>query len=404
MEELENKYIRLLLTRCLNFKTSKSLLIHCNLKEHLEFASKVKQVAQEMGITDICIHLNDLDEIHDYLKNTDLENIELNPIIDKSAWDDYAQKEASILFLDSNVPGLMKDIEPAKIDRMYELVAPTIAFYRMMVGKDAFPWCIAALPNERWAKSVFGDTNDAYQKLYLYIFKMCMVDTIDPLLAWEEFINNNNQLKDRLNQLEIKKMRYRNSLGTDLTVGFSGKNNWLNLDKVSGNGGKIIVNMPSYEIFTTPDCRLTEGVVYSSRPLIYSGTIIDEFYLEFHKGKVINCDAKVGVDMLRQLVFKTKNANLLGEVALVPYDSPISNTGLVFNNTLFDENASCHLALGNGYAKCFPKFISKEELENLGVNSSIVHVDFMIGTSDLEIEAETSYGRRLIFKDGNFNL
>ena len=154
--------------------------------------------------------------------------------------------------------------------------------------------------------------------------------------------------------------------------------------------------MPSYEIFTIPDCRLTEGVVYSNRHLIYNDTIIDEFYLEFHNGKVINCDAKIGAGMLRQLVFKTKNYNLLGEVALVLYDSPISNTRLVFNNTLF-----CHLAFGKGYTKCFPRFISPEELENLGVNSSPVHVDFMVETSDLEIEAETNMGRKLIFKDGN---
>ncbi len=404
MEELEDKYIRLLLTRCLNFNNSKSLLIHCNLKEHLEFAFKVKMIAKEMGITDVCIHLNDLDEIHSYLRATALEDIALNSIIDKSDWDTYAIKGGSILFLDSTVPGLMQDIEPEKIERMRQVTSKTITFYRAMVEKNAFPWCIAALPNERWAKSIFGDTKDAYQKLYLNIFKMCMVDTSDPVQSWEDFIGRSNKLKDKLNNLGIRKMHYQNALGTDLTVSFSGQNFWLNLDKKSSNGGKVIVNMPSYEIFTTPDARETSGIVYSSRPLIYNGAIIDEFFLEFFQGKVVNCGAVKREKLLRSLVYETEKAGYLGEVALVPFDSPISNTGLVFNNTLFDENASCHLALGSGYTKCFPKTLKSDELVNLGCNSSIVHVDFMIGTSDLKIEAETDFGRKLIFKDGNFNL
>ena len=129
MEELEDKYIRLLLTRCLNFNNSKSLLIHCNLKEHLEFAFKVKMIAKEMGITDVCIHLNDLDEIHSYLRATALEDIALNSIIDKSDWDTYAIKGGSILFLDSTVPGLMQDIEPEKIERMRQVTSKTITFY-----------------------------------------------------------------------------------------------------------------------------------------------------------------------------------------------------------------------------------------------------------------------------------
>jgi len=242
-EELEDKYIRLLLTRCLNFNNSKSLLIHCNLKEHLEFAFKVKMIAKEMGITDVCIHLNDLDEIHSYLRATALEDIALNSIIDKSDWDTYAIKGGSILFLDSTVPGLMQDIEPEKIERMRQVTSKTITFYRAMVEKNAFPWCIAALPNERWAKSIFGDTKDAYQKLYLNIFKMCMVDTSDPVQSWEDFIGRSNKLKDKLNNLGIRKMHYQNALGTDLTVSFSGQNFWLNLDKKSSNGGKVIVNM-----------------------------------------------------------------------------------------------------------------------------------------------------------------
>jgi len=405
MKGLEDKYISLLLTRCLNFKNSKSLFIQCDLKEHLEFAKKVKAVAIDMGIIDVSILVNDLDDIHNYLKSTDLDNITLNPLIDRSDLEKYALKGAAILFFNSPVPGIMSDISNDKIRKMHEEIEKTIPYYRKSVSHYIFPWCIAALPNERWAKSVFGDTEDAYQRLYLYILQMCMIDKKDPALAWDNFIKNSNIIKNKLDELKIREMHYRNFLGTDLFVGLPEQVRWLNQDKGT-QFGKMIVNMPSYEIFTTPDWRKTEGIVYSSRPLFYSGSLIEEFWLEFHKGKVINCGAKKGLNTLKQMLTETENADYLGEVALVPYDSPISNTGLVFNNILFDENASCHLALGRGFPKCIPNntCLSVEELQNLGVNYSLLHVDFMIGTCDLEIEAETPYGRKLIFKDGNFNL
>lgn len=405
MEELEIKYIRLLLCRCLNFKQSKSLFIHCDLKEHLEFALKVKEEANKMGIMDVCILVNDLDDIHGYLKDTSLEDIALNPLIDRSLLNTYAKKNAAILFLRSSVPGIMSDIPIAKIDKMTSEIEKTITYYRQNVSRYTFPWTIATLPNERWAKSIFGDDKEAYQRLYLNILKMCMVDMEDPILAWDSYIDKSNEYKKVLNSLGITKMHYQNSLGTDLTLGIPSKASWLNQDKEQSYG-KIIVNMPSYEIFITPDFHLTEGIVYSSKPLFYGGCCIDNFWLEFHKGKVVGYDAKKGLNVLKQLLASAKNVNYLGEAALVPYNSPISNTGLVFNETLFDENASCHLALGSGFPKCFKNSanLSLEELEKMGMNYSRAHVDFMMGTSDLAIEAETAFGRRLIFKDGNFNL
>ena len=164
--------------------------------------------------------------------------------------------------------------------------------------------------------------------------------------------------------------------------------------------------MPSYEIFTTANRNKTEGIVYSSRPLIYNDVVIDKFFVKFHEGRVIECGAEVGEETLKSLIFENENANYLGEIALVPHDSPISNTGFVFYETLYDENASCHLAFGHGFPKSFDgyKDLSDEQLLELGCNKSIVHTDFMIGTSDLEIEADTKEGKILIFKNGNFNI
>ncbi len=406
MRELERKFIRLILDRCLNFNQSKSLMIHCDLKEHIRFAQMVKDEANQMGIFDVCIHVNDLDEIHEYLKENKLDDIALNPIIDRTDWNIYALKGAPLLFLNTVVPGLMDDISPEKMKKLVDEREKSTRYYRANVSKYTFPWCIIALPNERWAKSIFGDDPEAYNKLYVNIMKMCMVDKEDPVKSWEEYIKKNNYYKNRLNEMGVRTLHYKNSIGTDFTISLSDVCQWINLDKTDAKGGTMIANMPSYEIFTTPDCRTANGIVYSSRPLLYNDCMIDQFSIEFKDGRVIDCHAKHGLDVLRQLIFENKNADRLGEVALVPYDSPISNTGLVFNETLFDENASCHLALGRGYANCFKDALNMSDEEKIasGMNVSDVHVDFMIGTSDLEIEADTREGKKLIFKNGNFNI
>lgn len=404
MEELENKYIELLLKQCLNFERSKSLMIHIDLKEHLDFAKKVEQQANDYGIMDVVIHINDLDEIHEYLKNTTFEDIKINKLIDRSIWDEYAKKGAALLFLTSEVPELMNDIESTKIQKWITERGKITPYYRENVTKNTFPWTIAALPNERWAKQLFPNDAESYNKLYKYIFNICMIDKEDPVKEWETYIIENNKYKDTLNSLEITTLHYTNSLGTDLYVEKPKDNIWINLDKNDFYGNKMIANMPSYEIFTTPDCNKTNGIVYSSNPLFYNGTCIDNFYIKFQNGRAIECAAEKGEEVLKTLLFKNEGADYLGEIALVPYDSPISNIGIVFNTTLFDENASCHLALGDGYIAAIPKYEDKtnEELRTLGLNNSQVHVDFMIGTKDLKIEAETNKGNILIFENGNF--
>lgn len=406
MKELERKYVDLILQRCVNFEQSKSLMIHCDFKEHVPFAELIKQRANELGIFDVCINVNDLDDIHDYLMSTPVEKITLNPIINKSAWNEYALKGGALVFLNSTAPGLMDDVPAEKIDTWHKISETVVPYYRAQVSKYTFPWCIVCMPNERWAKSLFPDCANAYEKLYLYIMKMCMIDKKDPVAAWKEYIDGNNYYKNKLNRLGIKAMHFTNSLGTDLTLEIPEDNIWLNLDKTDAKGGQMIANMPSYEIFTTPDYRRTNGIVYSSRPLVYGGKVIEDFSITFQDGKVIAVKAKKGQELLEKIIYETPGAEYLGEVALVQNDSPISNTGLVFNTTLFDENASCHLALGRGFAKTFKghETMSDEELHERGLNLSKNHIDFMIGTPDLDISAETKEGTQLVFKKGNFNI
>lgn len=406
MEELENKYIDLILNKCIHFEQAKSLMIHCDFKEHVAFAEKVKQKANQMGIFDVCIHVNDLDDIHSYLMNTDVDDITVNPLIDKTDWNTYALKGAALLFLNSTVPGLMDDIPGEKISKWITERENTIKYYRANVSKYIFPWCIVALPNERWAKKIFPNEQNSYEKLYLNILKMCMIDKENPIKSWEEYIKTNNKYKDRLNELKTTLLHYTNSLGTDLYIEKPADNLWINLDKNDASGHPIISNMPSYEIFTSPNKYKTNGIVYASRPLVYNDVCINNFSLTFENGKVVRVVAENGQDILEKMIFDNPGGCYLGEIALVPHNSPISNTGIIFNETLFDENASCHLALGDGFYKAVPDFNNKtsEDFEKLGLNKSTIHTDFMIGTSDLSIEADTIEGKKLIFKNGNFNL
>lgn len=406
MKELEEKYIELILKRCLNFEQAKSLLIQVDFKEHMTFANRVKEKANEMGIFDVCIHLTDTDELHEYLQKTPEEEISLNPLIDRTKWNDYAKKGGAILFLNSSVPGLMSDITPTKISKIVKIRQKTAVYYRENVSKYTFSWTIVALPNERWAKIVFPNDPNAYEKLYLKILEMCMVTRENPIEAWEEFIEKSNEYKRKLNELKITKLHYRNNLGTDLIVEKRSDAKWLNIDKNGTIKRRMMVNMPSYEIFSSPDYRKTEGIVYASKPLIYNGCLINNFWLRFRQGKVIDFDAKTGKETLKNLIEDHDHSCFLGEIALVEHNSPISNTGLIFHETLFDENASCHLALGDSFQTVISggENMSPEQLDKLGLNQSKIHEDFMIGTSDLSIEAETAYGRKLIFKDGNFNI
>lgn len=403
---LEAKYIDLILKRCLSFNSTKSLLIHIELNEHLAFAKRVLARAKDLGVEEVVISIEDSDEVHTYLKDTTLEDIKLTKLIDRELWNAFAGEDKAMLFINTNIPGIMDDIEPDKIHKVAALKGASMPNYIAKVVKYDFPWCIIAYPNQRWADQIFPNEENNYEKLYLRILEMCMIDHIDPVQAWEEHIVSNNHYKNLLNDLQIKKLHYTNSLGTDLEISLPENSIWLNLDKTDTKGNPILVNMPSYEIFTSPDYRYTNGIVYNSLPLVYNGALIDDFYIEFQDGQVSTAKAKIGDEVLNGFFARNEKNSYLGEVALVNNDSPISNTKKLYYMTLYDENASCHLAFGRAFPNSIKngKNMTKEELTQNGLNMAPAHVDFMIGTPDLNIEAQTNQGKKLIFKNGNFNL
>ena len=372
MMELEDKYIDLLLNRCLNFEMSKSLFISYDIVNK-DFVAKVIDKVKSMGITDIGIDVTDINLTIEKIKNTSIEDIEKDPFFNKSMWDYYAEKNANFLMIDTEFPHFMDGVDPEKISVVKKVNRNTRELFRKKETTFQIPWCIAAVPNEFWAKDIFGDSPDSYDKLYDVIFKMCMVKDGNPIENWDNYLEKVKNFSKRLDELEITKMHYKNSLGTDLIVEMPKDVKWASA--ANDSNGKMLVNMPSYEIFSSPHYLKTEGIVYSSRPLVYAGGLIDEFYIEFREGKVVNYDAKVGKDILKGIIESDDNSCYLGEVALV-----------------------------DGFGECIENGLSmeKEELLSHGINQSKQHVDFMIGTPDLEIEAETKEGTIFIFKDGNF--
>lgn len=394
---IQEKYIELLLKRCLRIDECKSLFINYN-SINKDFVEKVVDCAKQNGIEDIYLDEIDSNYIHDVLINTNLEDIENHEAFNSYMWDEYAKKNAAFLLLDSEIPHIMDDVSSESLAKSAITKSKTKPIYKEKQLNSQIPWCIAAVPNIYWANEIFENSKNPLEDFWDAITNICMLDKQNPIKEWDNLLNAQNKMLEKLNKLNIKKLHYKNNLGTDLIIELSSEALWK-----SASSGKWIVNMPSYEIFTTPDYRKTKGVVYSSKPLLYNGKIINDFKLTFDEGKVVEFEAKEGKDILKEIINSDEYSAYLGEAALVNYNSPISNTNKTFKSTLFDENASCHLALGNGFIECIENgdTLSKEELKKLGVNFSKNHVDFMIGTKDLIIEAETKDGMIIIMENGN---
>ena len=268
-------------------------------------------------------------------------------------------------------------------------------------------WCSAGVPGAAWAKKVCPDLPEkrAIEKLWQVILYTSRADGKNPIAAWKE---HNEDLKKRceyLNSLGLAALEYKSSNGTDFKV-------WLNEDGIftAGSektlGGRVFnPNIPSEEVFTSPKAGKAEGIVYSTKPLSYQGELIENFSVRFENGKVAEVKAEKGEEQLKKMVAMDEGASMLGECAIIPFDSPINNSGVLFYNTLFDENASCHLALGMGFNECLRGYekYTNEECKKRGINDSMIHVDFMIGSKDMCITGLKQDGTRVeILKDGNW--
>ena len=283
----------------------------------------------------------------------------------------------------------------------YKLIKP----YRDRM-ENKYKWCIAAVPGKKWAKKVFPSLSvgKAVEKLWQAILYTSRAES-EPIKAWAE---HNDDLKNRcdyLNSQNIRTLVYRSSNGTDLRVGLIPEAQFLGGGEYTLGGEYFKPNKPSEEVFVTPKRGEAEGIVYSTKPLSYKGELIENFSVRFEGGKAVEVHAEKNEELLKKLISMDDGAAYLGECALVPYDSPIRNSEILFYNTLFDENAACHLAFGEGFSNCIKDYdkYSLEECRKLGINDSMVHEDFMIGSRDLDITGVCEDGSKIqIFRNGNW--
>lgn len=364
--------------------------------------------AYESGASDVHIVWSDDDLTLLRYKHAPEDVLNHVPDFQKEMYRYYLEKGAGFLSFTGSNPDLLKQIDPKKLQESTKHRSKAMEFYSQAMMSDQNPWTVAGIATKAWAHKVYPDMDpdDAVFKLWNDIFDMSRV-TDDSVATWRDHMERVDGLAEKMTDYGFKSLHYRNGLGTDLVIELPEGHLWAGGGSKTPDGRDFVANIPTEEVFTLPHLGGVNGVVYATMPLVYNGNVIDRFHLRFKDGRVEDFDAETGRDTLKHLLETDEGASRLGEVALVPYDSPISNRNQLFYNTLFDENASCHLALGRAYPTCLKdsEGKSKEELRQLGVNDSLVHVDFMVGSKDMEITGETASGETIpVFRDGNWAL
>lgn len=400
------KYSQLIVKIGINIQKDQILVINSPI-ECSEFVRIISEIAYKEGAREVVINWNDeLSNKIRYIQAND-EIFDEFPQWRKEMFVSYAKKGAAFLSISASDPELMKDVKPERLMRSGKASSIALAEYRERLMSDKNVWCVVSIPTKAWAKKVFHGVNEdeAIEKLWEAIFEAVRATEADPVVAWQKHQNKLKKSMDFLNRNNFKYLVYKNSIGTDLKIELPNHHIWLGGSSFSPDGTEFVANIPTEEVFTLPLKTGVNGKVVSSKPLNYNGNLIENFSFTFKDGRIIDFTAENGYETLKGLVETDEGSHYLGEVALVPFDSPISNSNILFYNTLFDENASCHLAIGEAYPTCLKNGdkMTRDELKTAGVNDSLEHVDFMLGTRDLSIIGITSDGKEVeVFKNGNF--
>ena len=398
------KYANLIATVGVNVKRGQEVQITAELDQP-EFVKMVVEECYKAGASKVSVDFSyqPLAKLHvRYCSDKVLGTLEKWQI---EKWEHQAEVLPCKIYLISEDPDGLKGINQKKFAKSMAARSKLIKPIRNRM-ENKYQWCIAAVPGKEWAKKVFpGErTSVAVEKLWEAILSTSRVYD-DPVLEWKMHNENLAKKCEYLNSLGIKELYYKSKNGTDLRVGLIPEALFCAGGETTLGGNYFNPNIPSEEAFTSPRRGDADGIVYSSRPLSYAGQLIDNFWIKFEGGRAVEVGAEKNEDLLREIISMDEGAAYLGECALVPYSSPIRKSGLLFYNTLFDENAACHLALGRGFSNLIRDYdkYTDEQIRELGINDSIVHEDFMIGTDDLSITAITSDGRSVeIFKDGEW--
>ena len=398
------KYAHLIAAVGVNVQKGQEVFITAGLDQP-EFVAMVVDACYHLGAARVVVdwEYQPLEKLH--VRHQSLRTLSELTDWQEARWKHYVDKLPCHIYLDSDDPDGLKGINQKKMATARQRRYPLIKGYRDQI-ENKYQWCIAAVPGAAWAKKLFPQLtrHQAIEKLWEAILATSRVND-DPVAAWEA---HNRDLVGHcawLNRLDIDKLHYTAGNGTDFTVGMIPEAEFKGGGDTSLQGIFFNPNIPTEECFISPMRGVAEGIVYASMPLSWEGQVIDRFWIRFHEGKAVEWHADVNNEALTRMITMDEGSAYLGECALVPFDSPIQNSGILFYNTLFDENAACHLAMGMGYADTIRGFENKtlEECRALGINDSMIHVDFMIGTPDMSIDALTRDGRTVpVFRDGNW--
>lgn len=399
------KYAKLIAGSGLNVQKGQKVVIQCGLDQP-DFVTMVVEECYKLGAASVIVKWSHMPVTKLNYTYRTLETLSTVTPVERAEWQSRVDELSCLLWLDSDDPDGLSGTDNEKISKANMARYPVIKPYRDAI-ENKYQWCIAAVPGREWAKKVFPDlpVEEAVEKLWEAILYTSRVSD-EPVKEWE---THNATLVKRcefLNKYKFDRLEYKSSNGTDFTVG-------LNPKGIFCGGGETTLganvyfnpNIPTEEVFTTPMRGRADGKVVATKPLSYQSKLIENFWFEFKDGKVVKLGAEKNRDLLEKMVSMDEGAAYLGEVALIAYKSPINDTGILFYNTLFDENASCHLALGRGFNNCLEDYeqYTNEQCRELGVNNSMLHVDFMLGSADMSIVGVTAEGERVqIFKNGNW--
>ena len=399
------KYAHLIAKVGANIQKGQDVTVVASLDQEL-LANYVVEECYKLGAKLVTV-----DWHSDKVTKTQYKKASVKALSEFPVWKEEKQKYINqtlpaMIYIESSDPDALKGVDQKKLSLVQRNLISKIKPYRDQ-RENKYQWTIAGAASKEWAKKVFPNVSakKAIELLWDAILSTSRCNE-DPVKAWDDHNSNLNKHSKYLNSLNLDYLHYESKNGTNFKV-------WLNEKGIWAAGGEVIretgvffnPNIPTEECFTSPIAGKAEGIVFSTKPLSYNGELIENFSIRFENGKAVEVKAEKGQALLEEMIHMDEGACKLGEVALVPYDSPINKTGLLFYNTLYDENAACHLALGLGFNNCIKDFekYSYEEIKQMGVNDSGIHVDFMIGSKDLNITGYTRDSKKVaIFKDGNW--
>ncbi len=406
VEDYIEKYVELILKVGLKIKNGDKLVVRCPI-EARDFAVESTRKAYELGAGEVVVDYRD-----QLISRLKYENESLDVLtdipkhkVDKENY--YMEKKAKYLSVTGSDPDAFKGVDAEKLFKSNLANSKALRDFSAKMMANYVSWIVVGASIPSWATKVFPDLEEgeAVRRLWFEIFNSVRLFEEDPIKALENHVDNLNRYSKFLNDAKFEKLIYKSQKGTDLEVGLPKGYIFAGAGDVNSDGEEFIANMPSEEVFSAPRLDGVNGKVYSTLPLNYNGNLIEDFYLVFKDGEVVDYDAKAGKEYLKNILDTDEGAKRLGEVALVSYNTPISMRKVLFYNTLYDENASCHFALGKSYPTCLEggEKLSIEELKERGMNDSLTHVDFMVGDETTEIIGVKENGDQVqIFKEGNF--